>query len=142
MQKGFSLAELMVVLGIAGVLLAVSAPRARGWRDGRAVRQAAFEVGSFYQAARHGAIMRATRVRIELGADSLRALYETATADSLFLVRSGPARRGVAVTVSRPVIRIEANGLGYGAANTKLVLRKGLAAESLTTSRLGRLKRW
>ncbi len=57
-------------------------------------------------------------------------------------MRPGPARHGVTLTASRSVIRIYSNGMGLGAANTKLVVRRGAAAESLTTSRLGRLKRW
>jgi hypothetical protein len=40
------------------------------------------------------------------------------------------------------VIRVGPNGIGWGAANTQLILRRGAAAESLTTSRLGRLKWW
>jgi hypothetical protein len=44
--------------------------------------------------------------------------------------------------VSRPVIRLSPVGLGLGGSNTKVVLYRGAAAESLTTSRLGRLKRW
>jgi hypothetical protein len=48
----------------------------------------------------------------------------------------------VSFRASRPVIRLYPNGFGLGAANTKIVLERGAAAESLTTSRLGRLKRW
>jgi len=130
-----------VVLAIVGVLSALAVPRAAGWLDRLAVRRAADEVASFYQAARLAAIFRSQRVRLELRPDSLRAALE-GPADSVFLHWPGPTRHGVSLTASRAIIRIESNGLGFGAANTKLVLRKGMAAESLTTSRLGRLKRW
>ncbi len=43
--------------------------------------------------------------------------------------------------VSRPTIRISVTGLGYGAANTKLVFRRGTVADSLATSRIGRIRR-
>jgi hypothetical protein len=69
------------------------------------------------------------------------AVYEAAL-DSTFLVRPGPARHGVVLLASRAVIRLDPTGLGFGAANSTLVLRRGAVAESLTTSRLGRLKRW
>ena len=95
----------------------------------------------FYHRARFAAIFRAQRVRIEFGQDSLRATLE-GVEDSTFLVWPGPARHRVELTSSREVIRIHPNGFGWGGANTKLVVRRGMAAESLTTSRLGRLKRW
>jgi prepilin-type N-terminal cleavage/methylation domain-containing protein len=141
MARGLSLVELVVVLAVSGTLLAIAVPRWAGFRDGVAVRQATLEVATFYQAARHGAIRRATRVRVELRGDSLVAAYE-GSADSTFLAWPGPARHGVALLASRGVIRLDPVGLGYGAANTTIVLRRGAVAESLTTSRLDRLKRW
>jgi prepilin-type N-terminal cleavage/methylation domain-containing protein len=140
MRRGFSLLELVVVLGVTGTLLAIAVPPVVRWRDGATVRQAAWEVISFYHTARYAAILRATRVRLEFAPDTLTAVYEGAT-DSTFLGRSGPSRLGVALTVTRPVIEIAPNGLGWGAANTTLVFRRGAAADTLTTSRLGRLRR-
>jgi len=34
------------------------------------------------------------------------------------------------------------NGLGYGASNLTVVLRRGSAAETIFVSRLGRVRRW
>lgn len=133
--------ELAMVLAIVGLLSALAFPRAAGWLDRIAVSRAAGEIAAFYQTARFGAIFRSQRVRLELGQDTLRAVFE-GPSDSVFLRWSGPARHGVSLAATRAVIRIQSNGLGLGAANTKLVLKKGMAAESLTTSRLGRLKRW
>jgi prepilin-type N-terminal cleavage/methylation domain-containing protein len=141
MPRGFSLIELVATMTVAGILLALAVPRWARFQDGVAVRQAALEVATFYQVARHAAIRRATRVRIELQRDSLRAVFEGA-ADSTFLVWAGPSRRGVGLDASRAVIRLSPTGLGYGAANSTIVLQRGAVAESLTTSRLGRLKRW
>jgi len=128
-------------VAIIGTLLGLLAPRWGALRDRLTVDRATREVASFYQTARYGAIMRAQPVRIEFGAASLRAVYE-GVRDSTFLTRPGPARLGVTLDASRPVIRISPNGIGYGAANTSLVLSRGSAADTLTTSRLGRLKRW
>lgn len=130
-----------MVLAIIGVLSALALPRTAGWLDRIAVSRAGGEIAAFYQTARFGAIFRSQRVRLELGPDSLRAVFE-GPADSVFLRWPGPARHRVGLTVTRATIRIQSNGLGLGAANTKVVLRRGMAAESLTTSRLGRLKRW
>ena len=141
MRRGVTLAELAVVLAIVGTLCALALPRVTRWLDWIAVDRATTEVASFYATARFAAIYRDQRVRLEFRADSLRAVFEGVT-DSVFLRRPGPARRAVRLTASRAIVRIGPTGLGFGAANTKLVLRRGAVAESLTTSRLGRLKRW
>jgi len=141
MRRGFTIVELVVVMAMIGTLTGLLAPRWGALRDRLAVDRATREVASFYQTARYGAIMRAQSVRIEFGAVSLRAVYE-GVRDSTFLLRPGPSRLGVTLDASRPVIRISPNGIGYGAANTRLVLSRGASADTLTTSRLGRLKRW
>ena len=141
MRRGVTLIELLVALAIVGMVSALALPHVTRWLDWIAVDRATWEIASFYQTARFAAIDRDQRVRLELKADTLRAVFE-GVADSVFLRRPGPASHAVRFTASRAVIRIQSNGLGFGAANTKLVLRRGAVAESLTTSRLGRLKRW
>ena len=48
---------------------------------------------------------------------------------------------GVRLTVTRDSIAYAANGMGYGAANTRVILSRGAAAETVTVSRLGRVRR-
>jgi prepilin-type N-terminal cleavage/methylation domain-containing protein len=141
MRDGVTLAELVMVLTITGILAALAFPRTAGWMDRLKVTRAGTQLASFYQTARFAAIYRSQRVRLEFGQDSLRAVFE-GPRDSVFLRWLGPGQYGVRSTASRRVIWIQPNGLGFGAANTKIVLKRGAAAESLTTSRLGRLKRW
>lgn len=133
--------ELVVVLVVVGALLALSLPRLARWLDWLAVDRAAQEIAAFHRTARFAAILRSQRVRLDFSGDSLRATLE-GPPDSVFLRWPGPERHGVSLTASRVTIRFQANGLGLGAANTKLVLRRGAEAESLTTSLLGRLKQW
>lgn len=138
-RRGVTLPEIATVLAIIGVAVTASAPHVGAWRDRTAVRRAATELAAFYELARLEAIYRAARVRVEFGADSLRAVLEDGS-DLIVLARAGPSRHGVGFSASRPVIRIHPNGLGAGGANTTLVLTRGAVAESLTTSRLGRLR--
>ena len=141
MRKGFTLLELSMATVLLGLMVLVALPALGAWRDRGAVRLATSELMAFYHAARHSALVRGTRVRVSLGEDSFEAAFEGVD-DSTFLVRPGPAAHGVALVASRRVFRIHPNGLGRAGANATLVLRRGQAAESLTTSRLGRLRRW
>lgn len=140
-MRGVTLVELAVVLALVALLAAVTLPVAWRWSDRMAVERAVWEVAVFYHAARQSAVLRGRDTRIEFGTDSLRAV-EAAMPDSVILARPGPGRHGAVLTASRPSVTLQASGLGLGGANTKLVIRRGTAADSLTTSRLGRLKRW
>lgn len=140
MRNGFTLTELLVVLLIVAVLTALGAQSVRHVLDRIAVDRAVNELTAFYHGARLAAVLRGRRVRVEFSADSLVGVYEGAT-DSTFLNTAGPSAGGVALTVSRAVIRLRPDGIGLGAANTKLVVRRGEAADSLAISRLGRIRR-
>lgn len=129
------------MITVVGVLVALLAPHASSWVDRTTVRASIADVSAFYNQARLGAMLRGSRVRIDFSPALLSATYE-GIEDSTFLTVNGPATDGVELRVSRRTIRIQPNGLGWGGANTKLVLRRGEAAESLTISREGRLKHW
>jgi hypothetical protein len=43
--------------------------------------------------------------------------------------------------VTRDSIAFYPSGLGYGAANTRLIVSRGAAAETVTVSRAGRVRR-
>lgn len=141
MRRGFSLPELTLVLALVGLLLTIAVPRLWVWHDRWAVDRATHDMMSFYAVARFRAVAQSRRIRLEFGQDSLRAVFEGVT-DSVAFVWPGPARHGVQLAASRRSIAISPMGIGWGGANTKLVLRRGEAGDSLTTSRLGRLKRW
>jgi hypothetical protein len=113
----------------------------RGWADRVAVERAMEDFRGLYFKARMIAIYRAARVRVEVSPDSLVAVAENGTDSVLVRVR-GPRVHGVSLHASRGLIRFYPSGIGLGGSNTKIVLRRGMAAESLTVSRLGRLKRW
>ena len=132
--------ELAIVLVVIGVMAGLAAPRIGGHADRLAVRRAKDETAAFYSRVRIAAIYGAARVRVVFSADSLLAIAESPI-DSILKEAPGPARHGVALSASRAEIRLYPNGLGLGAANTKLLFRRGLAADSLTISRLGRIRR-
>ena len=141
MRSGFTLTEILMVIVIIGIMAGLAVPRATKWRDRVAVQRAGNEAALFYQRVRFAAVLKSVTVRIGFEPDLFTAASESPSVN-LIVRTPGPARHGVSLEVSRSVIRLYPNGLGLGPANTKLVFRRGSAAESLTVSRLGRLKRW
>src|SRR3977135_3800199 len=141
MRRGLTIAELVVVLAILAIVTAVTLPRLAGFRDWVAVNTAAQEVTAAVAVARHSAVMQGTRSRVVIGADSLR--IDRWVGDSWGAAQRwpGPDRHGVALEVSNPVVVFDAIGLGWGASNTTVVLRRGTRVEKITLSRIGRGKR-
>lgn len=142
MRRGFTLVELAVVILITGLLLLLGLPRLAGVFDRIAVNQAAGELTTTLAVARSLAISYGMRTRVTIGYDSLEV--DSLGRDGWARWRSfpGPEAHGVSLTVSNPVLQYNGIGIGWGFSNTKVVLRRGSHSETITTSRLGRVKRW
>src|SRR5205823_12471884 len=140
--RGLIRDELLVGLAILAIVAVRALPRLAGVRDRIARDTAAQEVIGAFGGARSAAVMRGTRSRAVIAADSLRIdrWWESAWQD---LHRwPGPERHGVALEVSNPVVVFEPIGLAWGLSNTSVVLRRGTHVATITVSRLGRVKRW
>jgi prepilin-type N-terminal cleavage/methylation domain-containing protein len=139
MERGYTLIEVVTVVLVIGIVAAVGTPSLIDAFDRLAVARAVNETRSFYRTARLAAVLHGRRVRVEFSSDEFRATFE-GFPDSTFLVVSGPAAHRVSMSASRRNVRFQPTGLGHGGSNTKLVLRRGDAADSLATSRLGRIR--
>jgi prepilin-type N-terminal cleavage/methylation domain-containing protein len=138
-RSGFTLIELIIAFTLIGVLTVIALPRFIWLRDNIAVHSAANDTEALLATARHLAITRAER-----------AVAEIDTFTRTITIRSGldTVRRralgeqyGVHVWSSRPTITYSPVGAGVGVSNLSLILSKGECAETLTISRLGRIKR-
>ena len=142
MAKGFTLLELIVVVCIAAVLAALWIPRAARWLDWLATERAARDVTTALDVGRNGAVMQSTRARITIDPDTLRIDRLGPQGWQPWWRTPGPASHGVTLEVSNPIIVFGPTGMGWGASNTTIVLRRGSQAETITMSRVGRIKHW
>jgi prepilin-type N-terminal cleavage/methylation domain-containing protein len=142
MAKGFSLVELAVALAIIAALAAVGLPRLQPILDRIETDRAAREVTTAMAVARHGAVLQAVRARLTIAADSLRIDRLQPDGWTAWWRRPGPAEHGVELVVSNPIVVFGPTGMGWGASNTMVVLRRGSQVETITMSRVGRVKRW
>ena len=140
-MRGFTLVELLVVLLILAVAASLSVPRLGSALDRIATDAAARDVTTALATARAAAVLQGTRARLRIAADSLRVDREGAQGWEPYARWPGPAASGVALQVSNPEIVFGPLGLGWGLANTRVELRRGSQIETITTSRLGRVRR-
>lgn len=134
--SGHTLAELVVVVAIAGLMTVAGIRGLQLYLDRIAVRSAVRETGALIARARDDAVARRAVVTLRI---------DTAAAAISLRVRGEPPaehalgrKYGVALAATRDSIAFDVHGLGYGAANLTLVARRGTATDTLTVSRLGR----
>ncbi len=142
MSKGFTLLELIVVVAIAALLLAFWIPRAARLMDWLATERAVRDVTTALAVGRNGAVMQSTRARILIDTDTLRIDRWGAQGWEPWWRTPGPASYGVSLAVSNRVVTFGPTGMGWGVSNTTIVLRRGSQAETITLSRVGRVKHW
>jgi prepilin-type N-terminal cleavage/methylation domain-containing protein len=142
MRRGFSLPELLVVLGIIAVVVLLAIPRLGGMLDWAAVDGAARDVTTALAVTRGAAISQSTLARLEIGPDSLLIDLRQNGNWAPYRRYPGPASHGVQLEVSNPEVTFAPNGLGWGTANSTITLQRGDRVERVTTSRVGRVKRW
>lgn len=142
MKRGYSLAELAMVLAVIGLVTAMALPGWGALLDRIAVERAASELTTALTVARNKAVLRATRARLSISADSL-GIDEWGERTWLPVWRwAGPQGHSVSLEVSNGTVIFGPTGIGSGSSNTTVVLRRGTQTAKVTTSRVGRIKRW
>jgi prepilin-type N-terminal cleavage/methylation domain-containing protein len=137
-RRATTLPELLIVLGLLGLVAAFAVRAGVPLLDAARVRSAADELRSAYATARELAALRSERaaVRIASATGTVVVHLRTDTA----LRRPLGALYGVRLTPSRDSMAYAASGLGWGAANLQVVVARGAAAETVAVSRLGRVR--
>jgi len=127
-----------ITLGILSILTAIAVPSAARLIDGIRVRGAVTDIESVFSGARHLAIARAAQSTVEIDTAARRILVSVG-GDTLRRCDVG-AEHGVRLSATRLRMSYSATGMGYGAANLSVVVRRNSAVDTVFVSRLGRLR--
>jgi Tfp pilus assembly protein FimT len=138
MRRGTTLVELMVVCTLITVAAGLAFPRAHAILDGLRVRQAAHEVSGALMLTRAAAIRRGERARVIV--DRAAATIRVEAGTDTLLRRDLRRMHHVTLRASRDTITYAPTGLGWGLANSTIVVSIGVRAETVTVARLGRTR--
>jgi Tfp pilus assembly protein PilE len=130
--------EISVTLCIIGVLTAIAMPQAVRLLDRIHVRGAAMDVESMFSSGRHIAIARSTQSSVDIDTTT-RTMYLSVGADTLRRRHIG-TEHGVQLSATRVHMSYAPTGIGYGAANLSVVVRRSSAVDTVFVSRLGRVR--
>jgi type IV fimbrial biogenesis protein FimT len=139
MRTGTSVLEVLIVVALITLLAGFAAPSLAALHERAAVHGATTELVSVLATARHLAVARHARTAVRL--DDTRGTAIVVSHSDTVHRRDLRASHGVALEVSRDSIAYGPTGRGYGAANTRIIIRRGRAADTITVSRLGRVRR-
>jgi prepilin-type N-terminal cleavage/methylation domain-containing protein len=136
--SGYTLLELLIVLMITGLLLAIALPRAVHSLDRISVHSAADDVAATLSSARSLALAGHSSVAVDV--DSVTGLLRVRRGPEVIFTRSIGQAHGVRVGRNRDSLTYDPRGLGHGAANLSIVIRRRAAVETVFVSRLGRVR--
>ena len=128
---------------LTGVLLTIALPRLAALRDRSSVRAAMTDLSSAFSLARRAAVAQRTLVSVVLdtasGTVEVRAAGWEGT--ERLTRRTLGGTYGIVLGADRDSAVYDARGVGYGISNLRVTARRGAVVETLTMSRLGRV-RW
>lgn len=139
MRRGVTLAELLLTCTFIGLVAGIAVPRAGAALDALRLEQASHEVAGALTLARAAAIRRAGFASVVI--DEAAGTVRVESAGDTLLERALRAHHRVTLRASRDTITYAPSGMGYGVANSTIVVSIRQRAETVTVSRLGRMRR-
>ena len=139
LRGGVTLLELLIALALVSVLVAMAAPRVRRLVDEAGARGAAGDAAELFGSARQLAITRWVRTSVAI--DTVAGVVALVAGPDTLLRRDVFREHGATLHASRTSATYTPLGLALGVSNLTVVAVRGAAAETVTVSRLGRV-RW
>ena len=138
MRHASTIIEIAVTICVLSILSAIAIPWAGDVLDKIRVRSAATEIQSVFSAARHIALARAVHATVEVDT-AARSITVSVGRDTVRKRELGIAH-DVLLSATRTRMSYSATGVGYGAANLSVVVRRNRAVDTVFVSRLGRVR--
>lgn len=139
-RRGFTLAELLIVLVIMAIVTAMALPRLEGMVRVSAVDGAANRLAADLQYTRVWAIRNGWPTRLSLGSTGSYTVYEDPTGANRTIRTVNLSRDYPGVTVTAAAITFDSRGMLSSGDNTITVSRQGKSA-TLTVSGVGKVYR-
>lgn len=139
LRDAFTIIESTLAVCLISLLAAIAAPGVSRLLDAIEVREAAIEAETMFSSARHLAIARGTQVSVEIDTD--RGVVAVTVGPDTLRKRELRKDHRVELKATRSRVSYSAIGVGYGAANVTLVLKRNSSFDSVVVSRLGRVRR-
>jgi len=140
-ESGFTLPELATVVAILGILVSVAVPPLARTLDRAAVEEGVERFAAAHATARALAISRGTLARLELDRAAHTVTLSVQRAAQAWDTVATYPLGSASIACSNPTLVFNPLGLGHGLSNTRVVFSRGAAADTVTTSRTGRLRR-
>jgi hypothetical protein len=96
------------------------------------------EIEALFSTARHAAIARGAQSVLDI--DIARGTVSVRVGGDTIKMREVSRAHGVTLETTRPSITYAPTGLGYGAANLSLIVRRNRVVDTVLVSRLGRVR--
>lgn len=137
-RHAFTIFELTITLCILSVLSAIAMPWAGKLLDRVRVRGAVIEIESLFHSARHIAIARSAQSTVDI--DTAQAAIRVSVAGDTLRTAWIGADHDVRIGATRLRMSYSPTGMGYGASNLSVFVRRSSAVDTVFVSRLGRLR--
>ena len=138
MRHAFTIVEIPVTICILGVISAIAMPSVGKLLDSIHIRGAVLEIESLFSGARHIAIARSAQTTVDIDTVN-QAIYVSVGVDTLRKREIGKDH-GVRLSATRVRMSYSATGMGYGAENLSVFVRRNSFVDTVFVSRLGRLR--
>lgn len=138
-RNGSTLIEQLLLLVVLSVCLAIVTRAGVRVLDAATVHGAARDVSELFAMARDRAMATGMRTAVQLDHRAHRVLVNAGT--DTFARLDLASGRAVLLNATRDSMAYLSSGLGYGAANLRVILSRGASADTITVSRLGRVRR-